>query len=414
MNESSCSVGDYFRQSWGGSGALFLIGLFLRLALSNGLLNQFIPYTLPGGSIVFKIHIGTVLILTAFLLRSKKIYFPQQFRAVGRSSYAFMLILVYATIWLVLQFGISSVAYLVDTFFCALFGALYLLNARRVVAWSAFKMIVVFTGINSVVAIFEFITRAHFLPDPGFRFYYFRSYALFGHPLLNALLTGVVGIFVLRDRSLGRWSLLYFLLATIAILSFGGRAALVMFVLVAVTSELIDFSCRFFAGRATWKHLITMQIATPVLISSGLFLLLETPLGERFMAMKGLDDNSTGARLHLLSIYDGLSKSDVLLGISASTKRLLIDQNSNFNTIENFWVDMALSFGLIAFSFIALGMLVFMYQVARSGSTGSIAAGIFFLLVASTNNALSIKSPALFVLVSLLLAAQRARTHPQR
>ncbi|MBW6506879.1 MAG: VpsF family polysaccharide biosynthesis protein [Rhodobacteraceae bacterium] len=393
--------------AFGLSGWLFLIGLALRLGISNGLLDQAIAYSSPGGALWQKIHPGTWLIMGAFLLRRKNSRVEPEFLWLGRAAWAFLIVLSYATFAMILRSGPSSVAYLLDTYFAAVLAGLYLTRARASVAAAAFRLIVGLALINSVIALFEILTRVHMLPDPGFFFSYFRAYAVFGHPLLNALITGTVALFVLSNRSFGHASSLYFMLAIAAILAFGARAALAFLIPVAILPELASVGRRIRARSASLLALVTVPMGSLLIVAVTGILVFQTRFGERILGMADLSDNSVGARLRVLSIYQNLPPTDFWFGISASAKRVLIEQNPYFSTIENFWVDMSLSFGMLSFSAFVVFFLAYMVALAQTRLVFAVSALGFFLLVASTNNSLSVKSPALLVLVALIVAARQ-------
>jgi len=391
----------------GVSGALFLTGLFLRLVLSNGLLDQFIPYSRSGGSYAFKIHIGTMLIFMAYFVQPKFGPLIPEFKPIRIMGLLFGCALGFITFTLVLRFGLSSIAYLIDTFFCAIVASLYIISARRHVAHQAFRMVCAIVCVNSVIAVAEFLIQRHFLPDPGFHFTFFRSFSIFGHPLLNALMTGAVALFVLNNKSLGRATLPFFCIAAVAILAFGARAALGMLIVIGLGKHLLSFWSRLVHGKVRRLEMLTLPLGMLFVIASGYFLLFETSFGARFLAKSDLSGASSGARLNVLTIYDSLTRSEFLFGISASTKGMLIEQNPYFTTIENFWIDMSLSFGLVGSIAVFSTLIGFFMAVIKSDRLLCGTAGLFFMIVASSNNALSIKSPALLVFVVFLLAARR-------
>ncbi|NVK58096.1 MAG: hypothetical protein HWE26_21080 [Alteromonadaceae bacterium] len=387
------------------SDRVFVIGLLFRLIVSNGLLDQFISYTSSGGSIVEKLHPGTLLVMLACMLPRKK-NINAEFASFRVVSLAFFTIISYGTFYLLLRSGLSSIAYIVDTFLCAIFAGIYLATAPQHVARLVVNIILVIAGVNAFIGIGEMILQKHLLPDPGFSFGYFRSYAIFGHPLLNALMTGTVGIFVLRSRVLGNASVIYFLLLGTAILAFGARAALLVFVPLAIIAEFARVRSIARTAGELLRKTAAIFIGTTIFTATGLFLMVNTRFGERFIAMSDGSDNSIMARFGIKALLESMNSSEILFGVSPQAKQLLIELNPYLATIENFWVDMALSFGIVTFAPISVMLICYIWSAAKSNISAGMTSSLFFLIVASTNNSLSVKSPALLMLVVLLIASR--------
>lgn len=386
---------------------IFIIGVLLRLLLSNNLLDQFMPYVSAGGFFGAKVHPGTFLITFAFLLSRQKVFHNLDFGPLRRWSWVLLVTLFYAALVIILRFGLSSTAYLIDTYIAALFAGLFLARSGLGVARHTFYLVVGMVLLNSLIAIFERIFLIHILPDPDFQFGFFRSYAIFGHPLLNAVITGLVGLFVLANRSVGRWSVLYFLSALVAILAFGARAALVFFIAAGLFSEITRLIRRIGHKQAILMDLVSVPVIILTTFAVATVFLFQTTFGERFLAMSDLTDSSTAARAYVFSIYESLSSQNFWFGISPAYKRELIDQNPFFSIIENFWVDMSLSFGMFLFAIFSVVFLIYLSTVARSKYIYGLSTLAFFLVVTSTNNALSVKTPALLIFVCTLMAARR-------
>lgn len=390
---------------------LFLIGIGLRIFVSNPLLSSFTNYTSQGGSVVEKFHPGTYLVFLAVILRlSNRMRFAMP-KAVFEASAWFLICIGTLAYFQMIRFGIGSLAYLVETFLIAVIAGLFIANASRVLAEACLKLLVLAVAINAVLAILEYITRSHLLPFTGMEFTYFRSYSLFGHPLNNALITGFVSVFVLRNRLAGNWSFAYFVLCIVALMTFGGRSALAVSVGAALLETVWILVLGVWRGKAKFSALALIPLGAVVALSAAVYALLETPLGERFRGMSDLSDNSFAARLNVLSIYDMMTWNERLWGISASLKSALIDQNPYFNTIENFWIDMSISFGLVPFVVFACFFLWFVFATCWRTGRSTLSALAVFLIVASSNNALSIKTPVFLIFIIMIIAygAQRRR-----
>lgn len=390
---------------------LFLFGFSLRLLLSNFVMNSITSYTSPGGSIFEKFHPGSYLILLAFILAKPLQLRIRLGRPLTEASLYFLLILASSLVFIVLRSGMSSVAYLIETFVVAVLAGLYLANAPVRLSSICLKLIIFVVALNSILALFEYATQTYFLPTDDYDFYQFRSFAIFGHPLLNALLTGTVALLVLRERLLGGWSGLFFVLALLAILAFGARAALVMLTLLTVSS-LVWTHCReLLIGRARMLQIFATSAALLVGAGGLAYALLATPLGERFVALSSFDDGSSLTRLYAFSIYESLTPSQFWFGISPSLKALLIELNPFFHVIENFWIEMSLNLGMFFFSIFAVAFFTYFMRLGILTGLSTKATAAYFLIVASTNNSMSVKSPALLIFVVLLVSLRIVRAY---
>lgn len=387
---------------------IFLLGIFLRFTISNSLLNTIINYTSPGGSEIFKIHPGTYFILIAFYISLFTRQSMERLNGFRRHALVFLCIIASVAFLQVIKFGLNSVAYLLDTFIIAALAALFLERASSATACMVRRMLLAVVLINSLVAILEFSTHHNLLPGNEFNFSHFRAQAVFGHPLLNALLTGLTLIFVLSIQKINNKSVAYVIIGLIALLAFGGRAALVTFVLFSTISLLGNFGRRLMARRIRILELVTIPFVVMLIVGTAGYMIFFSAFGERFREMAGADNNSTVARLNIWSIYSPLRYDEITWGISPELKQMLIEQNPYFSTIENFWIDISLSLGSVLFIIFALGFISFVIACARDQRVSLMMPLFFFLAVASTNNALSVKSPALLFFVVLMVSARKS------
>lgn len=389
------------------SGAIFIFGVLLRLFLSNGFLNEYIPYTNAGGSLIFKVHPGTYFILIAYIISVIENRPSNGIADILKSSILFLLAIILVAFVQVIKFGFNSVAYILDTFLIAVISSLYIERSRPFISLLIIKFLTISVLINSLVALVEFSIEERFLPGSVYEFTFFRSYAFFGHPLLNSLITGVAMLFVICTRYFRTYTWLYVSICLIALFAFGGRAGLAGFLLCSILLLIGALATRLVSGRLRISELLTVPIFALLLIGSIAYIVAYTSLGERIREMSSLDDNSTAARLNLLTIFEPLTDREILWGISPEMKQMLIEQSNYFDTIENFWIDISLSFGAIMFFVFSIALLNFIISVSRNMYFGSLMICVYFVGVASTNNALSVKSPALLFFVVLMVSSRK-------
>ena len=140
-------------------------------------------------------------------------------------------------------------------------------------------------------------------------------------------------------------------------------------------------------------------------------LLLATPMGDRFLDL-GLSDSSVAHRFKAFNLLGYLSPLQLITGINFSTYSLLLEMNPELGIIENFWINLLASFGLILFVPFLISLGIFFRGMAHKASPATVAALIGFLLIASTNNSLSTKTLAfmLFLLPALGLKTEAKRS----
>ncbi|MGO4855236.1 VpsF family polysaccharide biosynthesis protein [Phaeovulum sp. W22_SRMD_FR3] len=386
---------------------LLLTGISLRFLFSNGLLNEFLPYTSEGGSGFFKIHPGSLFISAAFfLIFARRGFRVFSFDGTPRAATSFFIFLILVIFYVLVRFGSSGVAYIFDTHVCASMVVILFSFLRECDLQGIKKYSVWFMVLNSTLAIFEVATQTHIMPEDAYaKFAIFRAYSILGHPLLNAAATSVFVVLCLarENRRVRDW--LAALLGLAAIMAFGARASFAVTAIAVVCMILGRELSNIYKRRAKAVALGLLPIVLTLFFLMTMGLLLFTPLGERLISMSDFSDTSTSARLSVLSVYDSLNPNEVWWGVDPSYKRTLLIANPDFDTIENFWVAVSLNLGLIMMVPFAVFLLLFLYRVGRRGKPGGVFAMLVFLIIASTNNSLAIKTPLLVVICCLMAAS---------
>lgn len=382
---------------------LLWTGLALRLLLSNALLNMAYPYVAEGGNPLIKLHPGTYILFLAFALmlarlgvirvlvdQSKRNIWALQFFAVlGAVSMI--------TVW---RTGFAGLAYLVDTLIAAAVLAILLNYVKRESLIAASEAVLIFIFVNSLMALAEFAIKMQFMPYDIYRgFIPFRASALLGHPLANALATGSVLLLVFTTnwRTRIQWAFCTIYLA--AIMAFGARAAFGISLLALAALQALSISSRLFRGRLAISTASNIPFVLIAILALAYFSLFETNLGARIVELSALSDSSAQARFKIGTIFGFLDSDQLLWGIPQTDRMIIIDKNPYFSIIENFWVGWLLNFGLVLFVPLAASFLYFLYGLARGRGMAVSLAIIAFLLIASSNNSLSAKSPNLLFLV---------------
>ncbi|MDY0884256.1 VpsF family polysaccharide biosynthesis protein [Dongia soli] len=396
---------------------LAALGLFLYLTVSDPLLAMLgIPYTAPSGSFIYKLHPATYLCLLAlpiaFFFSSRS--WRTRHRLRQNVSYClYGLVIVMLMVYTTYRYGTSGSAFLIDTLLMpAVIGLTLNFYPDK---WRAFlfKMILVICCVNALLGIVEAMTqwRLEEYSVAGGTLIIeneFRATALMGHPLTNAMVMSLAtfGMLVWCRHWMSR--ILVAFLALITLLAFGGRTAFLL------TSLLLSL-CAAYAiiqsarkGRIRAWHLLVCLITFGLLcaILGGAILYLD--LGARIF--EGLVwDESADIRRRSMMAFDFLSIEQLLLGVSPGEIAeiiLRINIRNPIEIIENTWIVLTLQFGVISLVMLIASYGFLLLQLARKAPPLMKVGLLSFLILTSSNNALSVKTMVLVFTVSVVMTSE--------
>lgn len=395
--------------------ATLYLSVALRLLLGNKILDIFYPYTAEGGSPLLKIHPGTWLLLAGTLLYGfcrgyGKIVFHvfNYHKPVGFALVTTVVLMFYT----VILWGIGGAAYLVDTYLFACVALILATQLNYQQCLKLFKLIAIIVVLNGMIAIYEYLTRTHLTPNAVTWITFFRANALMGHPLNNALITIAVALSVFIGPFSNLWRYSMIGLAFLAILAFATRASLVMFVVAVV---FIVWSYSLTAKMEARKRKLWL-VAGPV-VAGFCFIIFYiivffTSIGQGIAGRASLD-GSAMARIDAIEFFTGLPVGRYFFGVGSQEFSALVDRYSSVAIIENFWIQLVVTFGIPMFLILLLsyGKLI-KWVVGRTDLQAYILVASW-LVAASTNNSLSVKTSALavFLLTLYLLSRVRGRQH---
>ena len=313
--------------------------------------------------------------------------------------------------------GFNGIAYLVDTFVAPGFLAILISKAparflRRLFVWMLALLLA-----NACLGIAEARMHWHLFPYvmDGIPITedYFRATALEGHPLRNAMLSGLAILAV----SAAPWPVMIraVLLGPLAMamLAFGGRAALIVALLGSGIILFLDVSARMRRApdatlREVWAGLALLLLGVAVLA----FVFSATGFGGRVRA-GDFNDSSSVARLQLFSIFKLVDLEGFLAGYDAKT----IDgmtRISGLLAIENFWVFNLLFLGGIGFLLWVAALSGAVVHIWRRSRLPVRVMLVAFLIIASSNNSLAKKDSSLSIAFTFLFAAGVMVRAPRR
>jgi hypothetical protein len=377
---------------------LLSLAIVVSMGLSGQLLNLIYPYSTPGGSFIGKIHPGSYLLLgcAALLVMRQGLIRTVHAHFYGQLAILqFLVVVIFIAIFNVVRFGPNGAAYLADTFMAAPLAVLLASHLGSRERYKIAEIILILVFINSLLTIAELLLRQNLIPhDNEIGASYFRASGLFGHPLANGLMTApLLPLLLITSWS----SLKKAVVASVYILSIlacGARGALV------IGAPLFLGAITFGIAQNVWRGRLRGDVGLAVpwaaIIGAGVFtyLLIETSFGARFME-RGLYDENAAVRVGVFNVLSYLSPDDLWHGIDTTSYEAILNKYPDIEIIENFWINLILSFGIPLFFLFCISFILFISCFSRLAAAEIIFATLSFMLIASTNNSLSTKSAAL-------------------
>ena len=327
---------------------------------------------------------------------------------------------IFLCAWAVLLFHASAnqerpAAALVDTF---LLPVLVILMVRAVRAETRAGFALIIHGVfflNAVIGIGEFLTGLRLTPYVAGGIHItddWRSSALLGHPLGNALLTGCyVALLILgAGKELqGPIRLGMIVLQFAGMVAFGGRVSLVLLLLFGAYG-MARAAFRFLAGgRLHLVHLSLLALAMPLGLAAlgGLY---EFGFFDKFILRFFEDKGSTQARIVMFELFNGFTMPELMFGPQPAQLAYLVRLHGIEFGIESLWVAFLLYYGIVP-SLIFFTGLVFFIASLMAGCRAYVGfVLLYFFLVNTTFLGLGGKtvSFAALCLMMLVLAPREA------
>ena len=395
--------------------------LTLTLTVSANLLFVLgIDYAHPGGNPLVKLHPATWAVGAA--LACALLAAPDPVRALCRSLErrpalsGFLALMTVVMLYSAVSVGVSGVAVYVESYLSAGLLALVLsgftAGQRRALGLLVLGLLALNAGLAAVETLGQFhlvpiyLEETALLDEPGA----FRSSALFDHPLTGAMLT-MTGLFTALSLRLAPTLLIPLMgVFGVALLAFGGRAALAVTVIAlglalgrSVLRDLMRRRLR--AGRMLWL------VAGAILVPAGAGVLVtSTGIGGRISGKLYLDSSaqSRGGEWRVLGLLDW--RAWLFGSPIAETPGLIyrVGLHTALTDIENFWLLALVNLGVVGFVVFVAAIACLLRHLWRVGAPFGRVAVVALMLTASTSNSLGRKSNVLFVLVACVEAASIA------
>ena len=387
------------------------------LFLVSGLMLQAmgIAYDTSGGALWQKIHPATYVALAAVIC-----LVPSRFDVVGfMDDFArwHMGTMLFLGLWLLLFVHVvlvvhASIAPIVDTFLLPVMLLILLTRISEGTASNLAVFVHAAMTANALIALFEFATGARLTPLVAENITLvadWRSSALLGHPLQNALLTATYTLIMVQGggRDLPRLLRLGVIgLQVAALIVFGGRVAtLLLLAFGGVALALQLWRAVQLRRLSSANAAIFVAAATAAVV--GLVLLVGGGFFDLFLQRFAQDQGSADARLAMFDLLGQMPFSAFLFGSDpehvATLQRL---EGIEFG-IESFWVAFVVFYGLVISIPFLSGLIAFLLDVNRMARAPSGWAILFFIGVCSTSLSLAGKTTAFGVFVTMLLLLLR-------
>jgi len=390
---------------------LACLGLLLYLLISDNLLVSLgIPYNIPSGSFLYKLHPGTYLITLGFLLLLLQGHPREHWMRLFANASAPLLfagVVLSIVVYSGIRFGPSGNAYLIDTLLTPAFLGVVLLQVSLESRRFVFRMALVLLAFNALLGIGEALSERHLTPfmigDEPVIEEYFRATALGGHPLKNSLRTATILMVCLM---LPLWLRLFLIpLLLIALLAFGSRTALTMSLLLLGGWGAYAYSRDIVMRTLDPRLVFGLIFISLILMASIGWVIVGTTIGDRIF-QNFFWDESAHSRILVFHALGYLSLQDWLWGMGSAGRVSILNYLTAFANIygyENFWVLFIMEIGLAWFIPLCLTLLWMIAGLIRGAPLVLKLAAVMFLILASSNNSLATKSQELAILLAILI-----------
>jgi hypothetical protein len=378
-----------------------------------------IPYASTGGSPLTKFHPATFLSLAALstwaiVIGPGRLLAALAAQRPGILVFAMAIALLTFQAAVVQQLPISAV---VDTFVLPLALFISILALRASVMERLVIALHLFFLLNSTLGYAEYFTGWRLTPyyEGGVLITYdWRSTALLGHPLINALATGLYLLILSGpggrrfDLPVRTFLLIYSLGAMVA---FGGRAATVMALALLAARGLLSLA-KVLSGRPFGRRDAFAVIVVLTLIATIGSLLVQGGVLDTFLSRFEDDSGSAATRVAMFHVFDGMAWRDLffapdLAHVASNQRRLDLTIG-----IESFVVAFFAYYGIVTTLVFFAGLAFFAAEIIRTVGTPGLVPLAYFFLVSSTSTGIANKTTDMALIMAMILIGLDRRFIP--
>ncbi len=213
----------------------------------------------------------------------------------------------------------------------------------------------------------------------------FRSTALLGHPLANALIVSTIMSFLLISPIKSKYKYLLWFWGLLAIMCFNARGAIIGNAIVFVLYMIYTL---IFNNKISSIKKFRLFFLVLLLSGIGFYLLSNGYVGGRLME-SGVNDESSQVRIDIWTVFIKYDLSSFLLGVDSHDLDMILYSLSLYAT-ENYWLDWVFRLGvcfLVPYVFLYAGVI--RYEYVGYSNINMFITLVTFLGISSTNNSLS-------------------------
>ncbi len=396
-------------------GRLLFLDVAVLFAVSGGMLWMLgLNYDGVTGSMASKIHPATYLAVFCFLLLlfTRRNPVAVVTTVASRQPGAMTMLLAFAGVMIFVVAGRRpGQAGLVDTFWLP--AALAIVAAQssdREKARVEVLLHVILT-VNAVMTLTEFVLQTEFFPFrlDGELLVESRPCGLQGHPLVNALITGLYATILLNGGGRALPKALrspLILLQLAALVASGGRTALTLMAPVAGYVFFRRLLSILLGGRMS-RSLVVVAFAAPVVAGVAIAGLASAGFFDVMMQRFGDDGGSAETRVQMLEIFSYIPMREIFLAPDVERIDALRHAMGLALGIENPIVRFLLYQGVIATLALLIGVTAFLREIMRSVRGNVAAPLIYFVILLNSFESVGTKSTLLAKFAILMLAMFR-------
>lgn len=397
--------------------ALLGLALLQMLLLPAPLLTQLTGYAEPGGgNPIFKVHFYsyTLFLALAFVVACAGLVRFTATQVVERPGVIqFAAVIALCAVITISRQGIGGVAYMVDALLAAPLAVMLAFSLSKSRRRTLTALIIYFVTFNAAIGVVERVAGIHFIFNDLDKFEHFRATAFMGHPLENAFITSSAMFLAVAMPWTPLKKALILAVCMAGILAFGARSSFGVTVVLAAAAALYFGGRALLRGELRLSTLVAAPLIATLALAAGAALTFGTVLGERIVKLAKFDD-SAQTRVDAFKLFDYVGRDGFLYGVDFAEVNFLLDTYGAVKIIENCWINILLMLGAVLFVVFAASLLIFFRSITRGRGAIAAFAVLNFLLVASTSNSISTKTPSLAIftiaMIGIPLVARRFRS----